>query len=68
MFGNAFNPKVTGVVWPTSLEQLTFGRGFEAPLEDVEWLTSLQRLTVVRRLHDALQGLSARGRLILQQG
>eukprot|EP00752_Nemacystus_decipiens_P017256 g15460.t1 len=36
---------ITGVVWPASLQQLSFGRDFNHPIAGVAWPASLQRLS-----------------------
>ena len=40
-----FNQQIHGVVWPDSLQKLTFGRDFNQPIDDVVWPPSLQQLT-----------------------
>ena len=40
-----FNPPIYGVVWPDSMQQLTFGPDFDQSIDDVVWPPSLQQLT-----------------------
>ncbi|CAN0050594.1 unnamed protein product [Pylaiella littoralis] len=45
LVGSKFNQPIVGVVWPASLQQLSFGRFFNQPIVGVVWPASLQTLS-----------------------
>lgn len=52
------NQAVEGVVWPTSLLQLTFGFFFDQAVVGVEWPPSLQQLTFGHFFNQAIEGVT----------
>ncbi|CAN0352010.1 unnamed protein product [Ectocarpus fasciculatus] len=45
---------VANVVWPASLQQLTFGWGFNQPIVNVVWPASLQQLSFRREFNQPI--------------
>ncbi|CAM9534730.1 unnamed protein product, partial [Sphacelaria rigidula] len=53
-----FNQPITKVVWPSSLQQLTFGTNFNQPIEGVEWPASLQQLKFGADFNQSIKGMT----------
>ncbi|CAN0415709.1 unnamed protein product, partial [Ascophyllum nodosum] len=48
---------IDGVVWPASLQRLTFGEYFNQAIDGVVWPASLQRLTFGEYFNQAIDGV-----------